>query len=195
MREKIMQNTRQRILDVAGSLFFRYGYRAVGVDTIVKETGIAKMTLYRHFPSKDDLIAAYLEQVDGLMQEWLDSSVKPYEGSPHEQLLAIFEALQKLIQSPQCYGCAFLITAVEFPDLDSVGHKAALAHKQSVRARFENLAEQAGINQPGRLADQLLLLMDGAFASVRMFGIENPGANVANAAALLIDGHIRQALG
>ena len=180
------KTTRQKILDIAGDLFFRQGYRAVGVDTIVKETGIAKRTLYRHFPSKDDLIVAYLEQVNHLMQAWLDEAIAPYEGQPREQLLAIFEALQRLVTSPQCYGCAFLMTSVEFPELDSPSHQVALAHKQSVRSRFKNLAERAGAHFPESLADQLLLLMDGAFASVRMFGINNPGSNVAEAAKALI---------
>ena len=181
------QTTRQKILNIAGDLFFRYGYRAVGVDTIVKETGMAKRTLYRHFPSKDDLIVAYLEQVNHLMQAWLDEAATPYEGQPQEQLLAIFVALQKLVKSPQCYGCAFLMTSVEFPELDSPSHQVALAHKQSVRSRFKNLAEQAGARTPDSLADQLLLLMDGAFASVRMFGIINPGISVTEAAKALIN--------
>ena len=187
MADILQPTTRQKILDTAGDLFFRQGYRAVGVDTIVKETGIAKMTLYRHFLSKDDLIVAYLEQVNRLMQEWMDESVKPHEGRPRDQLLDIFESLQKLVKSPQCYGCAFLIASAEFPELDSPGHRVALAHKQSVRARFKKLAEQAGASNPKNLADQLLLLMDGAFAAVRMFGPNNPGANVAEAAKALID--------
>jgi AcrR family transcriptional regulator len=182
--------TRQKILDIAGGLFFRHGYRAVGIDTIVKETGMAKMTLYRHFPSKDDLIAAYLDQVDQRMQEWLDDSTRPYQGRPREQLIGVFVALQRLVESPHCYGCAFQINSAEFPDPDSPGHKVALAHKQSVRRRFEDLARQAGALQPEVLADQLLLLMDGAFASVRMFGPDNPGKNVTEAARVLIDKQI-----
>jgi len=182
--------TREKILAIAGDLFFRQGYRAVGIDTIVKATGMAKMTLYRHFPSKDDLIVAYLEQVDLQMQEWLDNSINMVQGKPREQLTGVFEALQKLVESPQCYGCVFQITSAEFPDLDSPGHKVALEHKRSVRRRFEKLAEQAGARQPDQLANQLLLLMDGAFAAVRMFGVENPGRNVAEAANVLIDAQI-----
>jgi len=191
MADVTQPTTRQKILETAGDLFFRQGYRAVGVDTIVKETGIAKMTLYRHFPSKDDLIVAYLEQVNWQMQDWMDESVRPHAGRPRDQLIAIFNALQVLIKSPLCYGCAFMLTAAEFPELDSPGHKVALAHKQSVRERFESLAVQAGARQPKNLADQLLLLMDGAFAAVRMFGTNNPGTNVAEAAKVLIDAQIQ----
>jgi AcrR family transcriptional regulator len=189
--EKIQPTTRQKILDHAGELFFRLGYRAVGIDTIVKATGMAKMTLYRHFPSKDDLIVAFLEQTDGALQAWLDEAIQPEVGRPRAQLLAVFDALQKLVASPQCHGCAFLMVSAEFPELGSPGHQVALAHKQSVRRRFAALAAQAGARQPEQLADQLLLLMDGAFSAARMFGTENPGANVAQAAKVLMDAQIQ----
>lgn len=185
-------STRQRILEVAGNLFFHQGYRAVGVDTIVKEAGIAKMTLYRHFPSKDDLIVAYLEQVNRLLWEWFDQAIEPHQSRPREQLVAVFMALEKLVKSPQCYGCAFLMAASEFPEMDSPGHRVAIAHKRAVRGRFRDLAQAAGAQRPEALADQLLLLMDGSFAAVRMFGPDNPGANVGEAAVALIDAQLSQ---
>jgi len=193
MPEPTQPTTRQRILDIAGDLFFRNGYRAVGVDTIVKEAGIAKMTLYRHFPSKDDLIVAYLERVNLLFWDWFDKAIEAYEGSPREQLVAVFGALEKLVKSPQCYGCAFLVAASEFPELDSPGHQVALNHKQAVRDRLRDLAAQAGARTPGVLADQLLLLMDGSFSAVRVFGPSNPGVNVADAAKALIEAQMSPA--
>ena len=188
--EPTQPTTRQRILDIAGDLFFRKGYRAVGVDTIVQEAGVAKMTLYRYFPSKDDLIVAYLEQVNQVFWDWFDAAIGPFEGEPRRQLAAVFAALEKLVKSPKCYGCAFLAAASEFPELDSPGHRVALAHKQAVRDRFHGLAGQAGARQPDVLADQLLLLMDGAFAAVRVFGQGNSGASVADAATTLIEAQL-----
>jgi AcrR family transcriptional regulator len=185
-----IQATRQKILETAGDLFFRQGYRAVGVDTIVRESGVAKMTLYRHFPSKDDLIVAYLEQVNQTFWGWFDAAVQPQAGRPREQMVAFFAALEKLVKSPQCHGCAFMMAASEFPEPDSAGHKVALAHKSAVRDRLQELALAAGARQPERLANQLVLLMDGAFAAVRMFGIANPAANVAAAAATLIEAEV-----
>jgi len=182
--------TRQHILDVAGDLFFRNGYRAIGVDTIVKEAGVAKMTLYRYFASKDDLIVAYLEQVNQLFWDWFDEAIEPYADQLRDQLVAVFAALEKLVKSPQCYGCAFLVAASEFPEFDSPGHRVALVHKQAVRDRLRELAGQAGARKPEELADQLLLLMDGSFAAVRMFGTDNPGANVREAAQALIDAQL-----
>ncbi|MEW5986725.1 MAG: TetR/AcrR family transcriptional regulator [Chloroflexota bacterium] len=187
-------STRQRILDGAGDLFFRQGYRAVGVDTIVKETGVAKMTLYRHFPSKDDLIVAYLEQVNQLLWEWFDQAIEPHQGRPREQLVAVFTALEKLVKSPQCHGCAFMMAASEFPELDSPGHQVAIAHKRAMWERFRDLAQAAGARRPEVLADQLLLLLDGSFAAVRMFGLDNPGANVREAAQTLIDAQLPREL-
>jgi AcrR family transcriptional regulator len=190
MVEAQQPTTRQRILDVAGDLFFRNGYRAIGVDTIVKEAGVAKMTLYHYFASKDDLIVAYLEQVNQLFWDWFNAAIEPYAGQPRQQLVAVFAALEKLVKSPECYGCAFLVAASEFPELDSPGHRVALAHKRAVRDRLRDLAGQAGARQPDELADQLLLLMDGSFAAVRMFGPDNPGANVLEAARALIEAQV-----
>lgn len=184
------QYTRERILEIAGGLFFRQGYRAVGVDTIVKESGLAKMTLYRYFPSKDDLIVAYLEQVNQEFWRWFHQAVESAAGQPREQLMAVFEALKKLVSGPRCYGCPFLVAAAEFPGPDSPGHRVALAHKQAVRDHFRELAVAAGARKPEELADQLLLLMDGSFAAVRMFGIPNPAVNVVVAAQVLIDAQI-----
>jgi AcrR family transcriptional regulator len=190
MPVNVTLSTRQKILDTASDLFFRLGYRAVGVDMIVKEMGMAKMTLYRHFPSKDDLIVAYLKEVDQQVNEWLDSAISPYHDQPQRQLMAIFEALQELVKSPDCHGCPFLMMATEFPEVDSEGHKFAILHKKSIKTRFENLARQAGCLQPDKLADQLLLLMDGALSAARMFGIDNPGNHVVDAAEILIDAQI-----
>jgi AcrR family transcriptional regulator len=162
----------------------------VGVDTIVERTGLAKMTLYRHFPSKDDLIVAYLEQVNRLFWEWFEEAAQSAGGEPRERLLAVFRALEKLVASPKCHGCAFLMAASEFPELDSPGHRVALGHKRNVQARFRAEAVRAGASDPGGLADGLLLLMDGAFASARMFGTRNPGGHVAAAARALIDSRL-----
>jgi AcrR family transcriptional regulator len=191
MPKTLDPHTRQRILDKAGGLFYRDGYRAVGVDAIASHTGIAKMTLYRYFPSKDDLIVAYLEKVHSALLAWMDEAARPYPGQPAEQLLAIFRALEKLVTSEACHGCAFLMVSGEYPELDSPGHRAALAHKAAVRAKFEALAAQAGAQAPGVLADGLLLLMDGAFSAARMFGPHNPGASLSQAARRLLEAHSR----
>lgn len=182
---------RERILETATRLFLHDGFRAVGVDTIVAEAGVAKMTLYAHFPSKDDLIVAYLERADEQFWDWLDGASAGVE-NPQARLLATFDAVGKLASSPQCLGCTFQGTAAEFPDPEHPGHRVALAHKQAVLSRFEALAREAGLRDPEALAEQLLLLMDGAWVAARMFGPGNPGAQVAAAAQALIKAHERQ---
>lgn len=184
-----MQATRRRLLDTAAALFFRDGYRATGVDTIVAESGVSKMTLYRHFPSKDDLIAAYLQETNDLFWGWFDAAAAT-ASDPRGQLLAFFAALETLVNKPTCYGCPFLNAVVDFPERDHPGHRIALAHKNAVRARFRELAAQAGAATPELLADHLLLLMDGAFMAVRMYGEHNPAVYVSEAAAQLIAAHL-----
>jgi AcrR family transcriptional regulator len=179
---------RQRILDTAQRLFYRNGFRAVGIDTIVAEAGVAKMSLYRHFPSKDDLIVAHLEESNRQYWEWLDGAVAHLD-DPEEKLIGMFEAIEQLATSPDCLGCTFQGTASEFPDRDHPGHQVAQTHKKKVRDRFARLAGEAGLRDPKELANQLLLLMDGAWVAARMFGPHNPAAGLAATAGTLVDSH------
>ncbi len=105
---------RRRLLDVASALFYQEGIRAIGVDTIVEQSGVGKATLYRHFPTKDDLITAYLEEEDRLWWLWFDGVIAEHEGSPREQLLAFFEACTRRLMQPGFRGCAFLNALAEF---------------------------------------------------------------------------------
>lgn len=189
-KENTKRPARDLILESAGDLFYREGFRAVGVDTITERSGVAKMTLYRHFPSKDDLIAAYLEESNTKFWAWFDASIAPSAGNPRAQLLDFFAALEQLVTAPQCHGCPFLNAVVDFPGRDHPAHAVALAHKQAVRARFHDLAAGAGAPAPGALADHLFLLMDGAFMAIRTFGVDNPAARVAAAAEALISAHV-----
>lgn len=177
---------KDKVFQTASRLFYQHGYRAIGVDTLAAESGIGKMTLYRHYPTKDDLIAAYLRDSDLLF--WSNFEEITQDAlTAREKLLAFFESLQEYVKTPACYGCPFLNVATEYPETDYPGHRIALEHKQSVRARFRQLAEEAGAASPDILADQLFLLMDGAYMASRMFGAENPAAQLAKAAQVLID--------
>lgn len=180
---------KDKVFQTASRLFYQHGYRAIGVDTIAAESGIGKMTLYRHYSSKDDLITAYLKDSDELFWNSFEQITKgTYTG--REKLLAFFEGLQDYVTRPECYGCPFLNVATEYPETDYAGHQVAIEHKQSVRARFRQLAKEAGAKKPAILADQLFLLMDGAYMAARMFGARNPAAHLAEAARILIDSAI-----
>ena len=179
----------ERILRTAERLFYRDGYRAVGVDTIIAESGVAKMTLYRHFPSKDDLIAAYLGRANDQLLAWIDELIAPHR-NPRRALEAVFQGVAKLASSPQCLGCAFVGASAEFPELTHPGHRVALEHKRAMVERFRGLAEAAGARDPKALAEELLLVMDGAWSAARVFGPGSHGVRAAAAARALIDARV-----
>lgn len=181
---------KQKLFETAARLFYAHGYRATGVDAIAAEAGIGKMTLYRHYPSKDELIVAFLRQSNAEFWAYFERSTA---GAPdaRQKLLAFFASLQDYVLSPTCYGCSFLNIATEYPARDYVGHQVALEHKQAVRQHFAQLAQEAGAQQPQALADALFLLMDGAYMAARVFGStpENPASAVTEAATRLIEGY------
>ena len=186
---KTQATPKEKLFQKAARLFYQHGYRAIGVDTIAAESGIGKMTLYRHYPSKDDLIVAYLKNSDKAFWENFERITQDAV-TPRDKLMAFFESLEEYVKTPVCYGCPFLNVATEYPETDYPGHQIALEHKHSVRARFRRLAKEAGSCNPEVLADQLFLLMDGAYMASRMFGTKNPASNLASAAKVLIDAQI-----
>jgi len=182
------RSARDRILDAASTLFYRDGYRAVGIDTIVAESGVAKMTLYRHFASKDELIAAYLERSNTEFWEWLEAEIADVD-DPKAKLVAAFDAVARLATNPRCLGCTFQAAASEFPDRAHPGHRVALAHKRRVLEWLDGLARAAELRDPDRLAAHLLVLMDGAWTAARLFGPGNHARTVGDAAQTLIEAH------
>jgi len=181
---------KEKLFQTAARLFYQHGYRAVGVDTIAAESGIGKMTLYRHYPSKDDLIAAYLRDSNQNFWDQFEQITKdaPTAG---EKLLSFFEALQNYVLSPDCYGCPFINVSAEYPEAEYAGHEVALEHKKSVLARFRQLSEEAGARQPDVLANALFLLMDGAYVAARMFGASpvNPATHLVDTVRQIIQAH------
>jgi AcrR family transcriptional regulator len=180
-------SARERILATATDLFSREGYRAVGTDTIIERSGVAKMTLYRHFAGKNDLICAYIEQTIEKFWASVEQVVRKYPDAPAEQLVKIFEMLAVDVADPTFCGCSCLHAAVEFPEPDHPAHHLASLHKQDVRERFRDLAQQAGARQPEILADQLLMLMNGLLMQGRMQGPTDMSLPVVQAAKALID--------
>lgn len=179
---------RDRMLRVAGELFYEHGFQAVGIDLVIERAGVAKATLYRHFPTKDDLIAEVLTRANQGFWIWLDSVIDEAP-TPRDALVAVFDAVASLAASPNCLGCMFQVTAAEFPNSTHPGHNVALAHKKAVRSRLLRLAKASDLDSPAELADALLMLMDGAFAASRMYGPRNHARNVGRAARRLIEAH------
>lgn len=177
---------RERILRAAADLFYKEGVRAVGIDTIISRAGVAKMTLYKHFASKDDLVVEFLKRRDKRWMASFQESVERRTKNPLRRLLAIFDALDEWFQSDDFRGCAFINATVEFADRRHPGRKVALQHKERLRAYIFDLAKAAELRSPRRLADQLFLLVEGAIVTALMQGNPRPARHARQAAAALV---------
>ena len=173
---------RQHLMATAWRLFYRDGYRPVGIDTLLAEAELAKMTLYNHFASKDDLIVAVIRKRSEEVLAGLADAVARAGRSPERRLLAVFDWLKVLFGSADFNGCAFIRALSEFPEPTHRVHQAAWSHKQSVRKMLLRLAAEAGAKDPPALADSLRLLIDGALVAAHATGSAKP-ARVARAAA------------
>ncbi len=180
-------SARQRLLETARELFYREGIRASGVDTIVERSGVGKATLYRHFPTKDDLIAAYIAKDDRAHQQWFEEIVAASGHSPKEQLLAWFEACDQRIKEPGFRGCPFLNVMAEIAEPEHPAYQCAVQHERAFRDRLAQLSRQACARDPEQLADQLLLVVNGALASASLFGEASPAHQLKTIAAHLIE--------
>jgi AcrR family transcriptional regulator len=167
--------TRAHVLEVARDLFYENGIRATGVDKVAAEAGIAPTTLYRLFASKDDLVAAYLEREDQHYRDWFTAAAATGTGS-RSRILAVFDALAQQVRPEQCRGCPFLLALGELPDPELAGHQRAVHMKTWVRNQFLMLAKE--LESPGTdpaiIADQLMLVMEGVYATVQAFGATGP---------------------
>ncbi|SER71805.1 transcriptional regulator, TetR family [Pedococcus cremeus] len=155
---------RERILETAFALFYARGIRAVGVDLIIAESGVAKATFYKHFPAKDDLVVAYLDKVDGVWTGQLEAAAEAAGPDPADQLVGLFDALGTACRREGYRGCAFINAAAESQPGTAV-HDRTVAHKTAVLDWVRTLAERAGARDPESLARSLTLLLDGGLAS------------------------------
>ncbi|MHA7235469.1 TetR/AcrR family transcriptional regulator, partial [Burkholderia pseudomallei] len=164
----------QHLLRAAEELFYQEGVRAVGVDAVVERAGVNKMSLYRQFASKDELVLAYLERMDACFFERFDTSVAKHPGKPKAQLVQYFDDLAQRASQPGYRGCPFVNVAAEFPDLDHPARRAVAANKDRLMARLVALTEAAGAREPQALAGALALLIEGIYAASQTY---RPGAS------------------
>jgi len=161
---------RDKVFAAAADLFYRKGIRAVGVEEIVREAGVAKISLYRNFASKDDLVVAYLEErSEVFLRDW-DGAFDRYRDNPRAQLRAIMTYLEERTTREGYRGCPFINFCAEFPDTAHPGRSVAAATKRVLRERFLRLAEALRVPQPKRLADSFLLLVEGAYGLSQTLG-------------------------
>lgn len=165
-----MSAARERVLTTASRLFAREGIRAVGVDRIAAEAEVGKMTLYRHFATKDDLVVAVLEGRDGPARAALAAAMQSAGDDPRARLLAPFAMLEPWFTGRGFRGCPFMNASLELGDPSHPARAVARRHKAATRDAFATAAGEAGLSDgdAGALADQLALLFDGAIVQAQM---------------------------
>src|ERR1700704_1568725 len=159
-------SARERIDHTVYELFSRHGIRAVGVDTISARSGVAKMTLYRHYPSKDDLALAFLRRREELWtRSWLQQEGERRAHAPAERLLAVFDVFDKWFRRSDFEGCSFVKVLLEHDEQGHPVRKAAEAHIETIRAFLKQLAADAGVRDADAFARQLQIVMMGSIVA------------------------------
>lgn len=181
------ESAKDRILRVASELFYMEGIRAVGIDRIIKESGVAKASFYRSFATKDDLAVAYLEHRDELKLDRLEKLKARYPGSPKAQLEGLIRDVSEQMKKPDYRGCPFLNAAVEFPDPDHPAHVKLLEIQRSFWSRVQELARESGAQQPEELTAQLRMLYDGFVMKRYLDRSDLDGEYFRKAAELLLE--------
>jgi AcrR family transcriptional regulator len=176
---------RQRILETADRLFYEEGVRAVGIDRIIADADVAKMTLYTHFPSKDDLILAVLKHREECMSEFFRSAMERHLPKTKSPLRAFFAALKEWFESPRFRGCAFQNAAVELADPAHAGTAFVRGHKQRFGKFLRGLVEQSAGEGAAKIAPAVTLLVEGAIVTA-VIRAKPEAADVARDAALTL---------
>jgi AcrR family transcriptional regulator len=176
---------RQRILDTADRLFYAEGVRAVGIDRVIAEAGVAKATLYAHFPSKDDLIVATLRHREASVSEFFRTAMERHGRRTRDKLRAFFAALKDWFQSPGFRGCAFINAAVELADPGHPGSQYVRDYKERFRGMIDGLVEGAVGTAHAKLTPAVAILVEGAVVTAVIHQSAD-AADVARDAALAL---------
>ncbi|GBG15189.1 TetR family transcriptional regulator [Novimethylophilus kurashikiensis] len=181
------KNMRERILAAASNLFQARGINATGVDTIVAEAGIAKMTLYNHFKTKEDLVLEVVTRRSREFAERISARLDKSVVDPTEKLYKLFDYVGEWLADPQCSGLPFLKASAEFPQPDNPVHQLSAELSQEFRDYITGLAREAGIREPEALGLQLTMLIEGAVLSEQLSKGSNALEHARQAARILIE--------
>lgn len=191
-KENDAPTARQRILETALRLFYAEGVRGVGIDRIIAESSVAKMSFYRHFPSKTDLVCAFLEERHRRWNAWLDASLERHAKRRRSSLVAVADALADWFAEPGYRGCAFINAAAELGEHSQREHGIARAHKQELLERLTALAARDRLSNPDEVGRRALLIVEGAIVRAQMTGSAEPAADARNLLAALVATHSRR---
>lgn len=186
--EKSRKPARDRIFETARDMFYRKGIRAVGVESIAAEAGATKMSLYRNFPSKDELVAEVLREQSRESWEWWDTVTRDV-ADPREKIVALFEALSCKATDEETYGCALCNAVIEIHEPDHPARMVAQEHNDETHRRFKELARQAGATTDD-LGDSLMLVYEGAYMARVTLSSQSPVKNLARTARALLREHL-----
>lgn len=181
---------RDQLIDTALTLFYRDGFTATGIDKILSEAGVAKMTLYNHFRSKEELICAVLHRRDENVRNWLMKFVEDNAETPRDRLLSLFDAHRDWFSGKDFRGCMFLNAAAEFSGIADPVLAIALEHKRLLHAYVRGLVAAANARNPDRLTDWLILLLDGAIGCAQVSLDADWADKAKNAARVLLDAEL-----
>ena len=180
---------RERILAVAANLFYRHGIRAVGVDAVAEAAGTNKMTLYRHFVSKDDLVAEYLRRLAEQASTCWDKLAAQHPGDARAQLRAWLKEMASHVASGDERGCPLANAAIELPEKNHPARRVIETFKNAQRDRIIALCAAAELAEPELLADELFLLLEGARVAAQSMGREGLGGRLIRMGEALIAAH------
>jgi AcrR family transcriptional regulator len=180
---------RERLLAVAAELFYRHGIRAIGVEAIAEAADTNKMTLYRHFASKDELVAECLRQVARQGAERWQIYEQAHPSDPLGQIRAWLAEVADHVANTTHRGCALANAAVELPDKTHPARRVIEEYKLAQRDRLANLCRSAGLDEPEMLADELYLLLEGARVTAQSVGVGGLGARLIRMGEAMIAAH------
>jgi AcrR family transcriptional regulator len=181
---------RERIIAAASDLFYRHGIRAVGVEAIAEAAGTNKMTLYRHFDSKDELVAEYLRCLANCAGKFWSDLEAAHPGDPRAQLRGWLAAMEAHVVDADQRGCALANAAVELPEKDHPARRVIEEFKIAQRDRLVALCRETRVDEPELLADELFLLLEGARVSAQSLGPNGPASRLVRMGEAVIASHI-----
>ncbi|MBE7637878.1 TetR family transcriptional regulator [Sneathiella sp. P13V-1] len=178
---------REQLIEVASELFNKYGYHAAGIDRVIEESGIAKTTLYRHFPSKEDLIVAVLKKLDMKYRDEMREFVEGRASGDQSRLLLSFDFLEKWFEDSSFFGCPFISAAGEYGSEPCAIMQEATLHKRLVIAFLEEMARLDGCENPVDVAEEMNLLHEGATAVAHITKSSEPAMLAKETASKLLE--------
>jgi AcrR family transcriptional regulator len=170
MAPRSTADAKNRIMEAALNAFNADGIPGVSADTIIEQAGVAKMTLYKYYPTKDALAAAFVHERSNRWMAWLADRVGKLGRTPKQRVLAVFDVLEEWFRSDNYFGCPFHRAASDFPDLKNPSHKEVIRNKRELFAFIRGLLSEAGLDARESIVNQLLLLMAGAEVMANIYG-------------------------